>query len=75
MIHDHVKSRDRRVQSHEEPLRGVLHILITEERRYVPIGYKRGKWDRESVALTPAELLKICQAHGIFVPDASGKGK
>ncbi len=58
----HTKSKTRKLWSDEETLAGIPHIVIVEVTR------TGRKWDKEGVAVTPAELVKICQAHGIVVP-------
>ena len=72
MIHKHVRSKDRRLWSDAEKLFGQVTIAISEQRRYVRTGYTRGTWDKQVVAVTPDELVEICQAHGIVVPAKGG---
>ena len=50
---DITNTKERRVSSDSDD---PAHITITENVRYVPSGYQRGKWEQVSINLTREEL-------------------
>ena len=66
----HTNTKTRIVESSASEGR----IIIKEKTSFVQFGYVRSKWDLDCVSLTPDELVKICQSHGIVVPAPSTEG-